>query len=79
MMRRAAASRTHKHYRFTGLPLWQAGFWYALGMSIDRRVQVPHASLMAGTRWLKAGGNVLLPCVHTDIYKGTLYMYIYAG
>ena len=55
MMRRAAASRTHKHYRFTGLPLWQAGFWYALGMSIDRRVQVPYASLMAGTLGLKAG------------------------
>lgn len=62
MMRRAA-SHTHKHYRFTGLPLWQAGFWYALGMSIDRRVQVPNASLMAGTLWLM---------VHTD-------MYIYAG
>ena len=70
MMRRAAASRTHKHYRFTGLPLWQAGFWYALGMSIDRRVQVSNASLMAGTLGLM---------VHTDIYKGTLYMYIYAG
>ncbi len=62
MMRRAA-SHTHKHYRFTGLPLWQAGFWYALGMSIDRRVQVPHASLMAGTLGIM---------VHTD-------MYIYAG
>lgn len=62
MMRRAA-SPTHKHYRFTGLPLWQAGFWYALGMSIDRRVQVPHASLMAGTLGIM---------VHTD-------MYIYAG
>ena len=61
MMRRAA-SRTHKHYRFTGLPLWQAGFCM-LGMSIDRRVQVPHASLMAGTLGLM---------VHTD-------MYIYAG
>ena len=61
MMRRAA-SHTHKHYRFTGLPLWQAGFCM-LGMSIDRRVQVPHASLMAGTLGLK---------VHTD-------MYIYAG
>lgn len=54
MMRRAA-SHTHKHYRFTGLPLWQAGFWYALGMSIDRRVQVSNASLMAGTLGLKAG------------------------
>ena len=61
MMRRAA-SHTHKHYRFTGLPLWQAGFCM-LGMSIDRRVQDPHASLMAGTLGLK---------VHTD-------MYIYAG
>ena len=53
MMRRAA-SHTHKHYRFTGLPLWQAGFGM-LGMSIDRRVKVPHASLMAGTLGLKAG------------------------
>ena len=25
---------THKHYRFTGLPLWQAGFCSTLGMSI---------------------------------------------
>ena len=70
MMRRAA-SHTHKHYRFTGLPLWQAGFCM-LGMSIDRRVQVSNASLMAGTLGLKAGVSVLLPCVHTD-------MYIYAG
>ena len=62
MMRRAA-SHTHKHYRFTGLPLWQAGFGSTLGMSIDGRVQVPHASLMAGTLGLM---------VHTD-------MYIYAG
>ena len=45
---------------------------HALGMSIDRRVQVPHASLMAGTLGLKAGAFVLLPCVHTDVYKGTL-------
>ena len=62
MMRRAA-SHTHKHYRFTGLPLWQAGFVCTLGMSIDRRVKVPNASLMAGTLGIM---------VHTD-------MYIYAG
>ena len=32
-----------------------------------------------GVNGWHTGANVLLPCVHTDIYKGTLYMYIYAG
>ena len=62
MMRRAAS---HTHINITALPACRSGrpVLYALGMSIDRRVQVPHASLMAGTLGIM---------VHTD-------MYIYAG
>ena len=61
MMRRAAS---HTHINITALPACRSGrpVLYALGMSIDRRVQVPHASLMAGTLGLKAGASVLLYC-----------------
>ena len=72
MMRRAVS---HTHINITALPACRSGrpvFGSTLGMNIDRRVQVPNASLMAGTLGIKAGVSVLLPCVHTD-------MYIYAG